>query len=393
MNLKGKSKDEEQLNRIKEHAIHETEFYHSFSPMDRFPVLDKSAIMEHYDAHKSHKGFELPIHISSTSGSTGTPFSVSQDHMKRLRTIADLKAFGDYADYPSHERMVYFRAMNEHSNRRTAETEARENIFYVDSSSLSEEALYNMLLKIDEKSPRCILAYSSTVVQLAKYASSTAKWKPNKELCSIITCGEGLENEDREIVEAAFQCMIYRRYSDMELGILGQDRGNGSAYRLNWGSFYFECLKLNSDEPTEDGEIGRIVVTDLYNYAFPLIRYDTGDLGIMVRPQDGSLPYYEEIQGRKRDFIYATDGAMLSPAKISVSMWGTRNIRQWQFVQNGEKNYLLKLNIEKQTDVTFLVNKLKTILGMDAEIEILYVDEIPVTSSGKRRAVICNYKN
>ncbi len=274
--------------------------------------------------------------------------------MKRLRTIADLKAFGDYADYPSHERMVYFRAMNEHSNRRSAETEARENIFYVDSSSLSEEALYNMLLIIDEKSPRCILAYSSTIVQLAKYASSLAKWKPNKELSSIITCGEGLENEDRGIVEAVFQCTVYRRYSDMELGILGQDRGNGSAYKLNWGSFYFECLKLNSDESTEDGEIGRIVVTDLYNYAFPLIRYDTGDLGIMIRPQDGSLPYYEEIQGRKRDFIFATDGTMISPAKISVGMWGIEDIRQWQFVQNGEKNYLLKLNVDNQTDVTFL---------------------------------------
>lgn len=41
-----------------------------------------------------------------------------------------------------------------------------------------------------------------------------------------------------------------------------------------------KSLKMDSDEPAEDGELGRIVITDLYNYAFPILRYDNGDTAI-----------------------------------------------------------------------------------------------------------------
>lgn len=40
------------------------------------------------------------------------------------------------------------------------------------------------------------------------------------------------------------------------LEFLGQDMGNGSEYVLNLGNYYFEILKLNSDEPAEPGRLG-----------------------------------------------------------------------------------------------------------------------------------------
>lgn len=43
---------------------------------------------------------------------------------------------------------------------------------------------------------------------------------------------------------------------------------------------------MNSDEPAEPGELGRLVVTDYYNKTFPMVRYDTGDTGIMRMYQD-----------------------------------------------------------------------------------------------------------
>lgn len=178
----------------------------------------------------------------------------------------------------------------------------------------------------------------------------------------------------------------------MELGILGQDMGDGGEYTLNWGSYYFECLKIDSDEPTEQGEVGRIVITDLFNYAFPIIRYDTGDLGIMEYPSDGSFPVLKEIYGRSRDCIYTVDGKLLSPAKISVSMWGIEGIKQWQFIQEDEKEYVLKLNAENDLNLTIVIDKLKDVLGESANIDVLFVEEIPVVSSNKRRAIVCNYK-
>lgn len=378
------------LKDIKLHAIEQTEFYKNYQLTDDFPVVNKMILIENHDACLAKSGYQTPTHISSTSGSTGTPFSVTQDFKKRNRTIADLKVFGELCNYPSHERMVYFRVINSKLHR-TPEQEDRENIYYIDSSDLGDAHLEEMKNALLEKKPRIVFSYSSTLVELAKYIDRTGIPKNGFSTNSVLTGGEGLSDENRKLLEKVFGCTVYRRYSDMELGILGQDMGNGSGYILNWGSYYFETLKIDSDEPTAPGEAGRIVITDLFNYAFPMIRYDTGDLGILDDSIPNEFPKLKEIYGRVRDCVYATDGRLISPAKVYVMMWGSDGVKQWQFIQEAKKNYILKLNCEKRVDTEAYIEKFKGLLGEDAAIEVQLVDEIPVTSSNKRRAVICNY--
>ena len=378
------------LKDIKLHAIEQTEFYKNYQLTDDFPVVNKMILIENHDACLAKSGYQTPTHISSTRGSTGTPFSVTQDFKKRNRTIADLKVFGELCNYPSHERMVFFRVINSKLHR-TPEQEDRENIYYIDSSDLGDAHLEEMKNALLEKKPRIVFSYSSTLVELAKYIDRTGIPKNGFSTNSVLTGGEGLSDENRKLLEKVFGCTVYRRYSDMELGILGQDMGNGSGYILNWGSYYFETLKIDSDEPTAPGEAGRIVITDLFNYAFPMIRYDTGDLGILDDSIPNEFPKLKEIYGRVRDCVYATDGRLISPAKVSVMMWGSDGVKQWQFIQEAKKNYILKLNCEKRVDTEAYIEKFKGLLGEDAAIEVQLVDEIPVTSSNKRRAVICNY--
>lgn len=381
---------QEQLRAVKQHAIDQTEYYKNCNIDDAFPIVNKNSILANYEAHKAKGGFDLPLHTSSTSGSTGTPFSVIQDYRKRMRHIADLKVFGELCDYPSHERMIFFRIFSDKLHR-TPEQEARENIFCVDSSELSEKHLEEMLQVILEKKPRIIFSYPSTLVELAKYLA-VREPQVKCHVRAALTGGEGIPEDDRKLVEQTFKCTVYRRYSDMELGILGQDLGDGKKYFLNYGSYYFECLKEDCDEPAGPGEVGRIVVTDLFNYAFPMIRYDTGDLGILDDTVDGKFPMFKEIYGKKRDCIYTTDGRMLSPAKIFVSMWGIEGIKQWQFIQETANEYILKINSNGEVNHEKIVAKIKGVVGEDAIITVEYVEEIPVITSRKRRAIVCNYK-
>lgn len=375
------------LEEIKQYAKENVPFYRELST---FPVLTKGDILAHYEEHKSIGEYRKPIHISSTSGSTGTPFAVIQDYDKRMRNIADLKVFGELCGYPSHERMVFFRVINSKLHR-TPEIEEKENIYYIDSSDLGDEHLGQMISAVMEKQPIIIFSYSSTLIELAKYSLKNGLDPKSYPMKTVLTAGEGISEENRKMVEKAFGCPVYRRYSDMELGILGQDNKNGSSYSLNWGSYYFECLKIDKDEPAENGEAGRIVITDLFNKAFPLIRYDTGDLGIMEYSKD-EMPKLKEIFGRVRDCVYTLDGRLVSPAKIFVTMWGTENVQQWQFIQEEQNYYVMRLNTSGIVDEEIIVNKFRNVLGEEANIVIEYVDEIPVQASNKRRAVICNYK-
>lgn len=380
------------VQQIKQHAIRNTEFYKTFDPRDTFPVINKMSMIKEYDKHKAKAGFEGPIHISSTSGSTGIPFNVLQDYKKRMRTIADIKVFGERCDYPSHERMVYFRVITEEMHR-TPERDEKENIYYIDSSDLGPEHLAEMFQVVLDKKPRVIFSYCSTLIELAKYIK---KNKIPKEVFSstkaVLTAGEGVSEENRQILEEVFGCKTYRRYGTMDLGILGQDWGDGKAYSLNWGSYYFECLKQNSDISAEPGEVGRIVVTDMFNCAFPMIRYDTGDLGIMDMVPGRKLPVLRELYGRSRDCVYSVNGILLSPAKIAEMLTGNNAIKQWQFIQEAEKEYTLKLNVDGEIDVKHICNDFKQLLGKEANIYVQNVDEIPVLTSNKRRTVVCNYQ-
>ncbi|MBQ4268789.1 MAG: phenylacetate--CoA ligase family protein [Clostridia bacterium] len=359
---------------------------------DVFPVVNKQ-LLSGNKKFLAREGFLTPIHISSTSGSTGTPFSVAQDYKKRKRNIADLQVFGERCDYPPRERMVFFRVLSD-KLKRTAEQEDSENIYYIDSSYLDDLHLENMYQVLLEKKPRIIFSYASTLVELAKYIlrAHSSSNERSFSMKSVLTAGEGLSEENRSILKKAFKCKVYRRYSDMELGILGQDQGDGGSYRLNWGSYYFEVLKLDSDEPASYGEVGRIVITDLFNYAFPLIRYDTGDLGVLDKIQGESFPVLKEIYGRVRDCLWDIKGRLVSPAKISVQMWGVKGVKQWQCIQKSQYVYVMKLNVEKIVDIDCIRNRMRAILGDLADIQFEFVDEIPVLSSNKRRAVICEWK-
>ncbi|MDT2863446.1 hypothetical protein P7H66_12030 [Lactococcus lactis] len=381
---------EQRLLDIKRHAIQQTEFYKDYKETDEFPVVNKMTLIENHDACLAKEDIRHRPTFRPLAAVQELLFSVTQDFKKRKRTIADLKVFGELCDYPSHERMVFFHVINAKLHR-TPEQEDRENIYYIDSSDLGDAHLEEMKNALLDKKPRIVFSYSSSLVELAKYIERTGIPEGGFSMKSVLTGGEGLSDENRKLLEKVFGCTVYRRYSDMELGILGQDMGNGSEYILNWGSYYFETLKLDSDKPTEPGEAGRIVITDLFNYAFPMIRYDTGDLGILDKSNPNDLPKLKEIYGRVRDCVYATDGRLISPAKVSVMMWGSDGVKQWQFIQETKDNYILKLNCEKKVDTEIYVKKFKGLLGESADIEVQLVDEIPVTSSNKRRAVICNY--
>ena len=133
----------------------------------------------------------------------------------------------------------------------------------------------------------------------------------------------------------------------------------------------------------DDGEIGRIVVADLYNLAFPMIRYDTGDTGAIIRTKRG-LPILVYLSGRKEmDIIYDTNGEPVSPFLLLRTLRYSQGVKQWQFIQNGQSSYVLRISCD-QDNHPFLydeIRELKKTLGENATIEIMYVEQDTVSSS------------
>ena len=207
---------------------------------------------------------------------------------------------------------------------------------------------------------------------------------------------ETLNDYTKQTIEKYFGVPVYSRYSNLENGILAQQvPGSGHRYLINTASYLVEIFKMNEDRPAAAGELGRIIVTDLYNYAMPMIRYDTGDTGALSNYDDGkSNQYLETVEGRRLDLLYATDGSLVSSYIVYKNMWQYTEILQYQLVQYGEKDYLFKINMEGAfAKEEKLIAEFKQYLGHDANFKVEYVDEIPLLASGKRKKIANTYHN
>lgn len=207
----------------------------------------------------------------------------------------------------------------------------------------------------------------------------------------VITVSEVLTEEMRVDIAKAFQCAPISRYTTNELGVLANQDSSGDFFVLNQHNYLIEILSLDNDEPVEVGELGRIVVTDFFSHAMPLIRYDIGDLARPLDITDGVVTKVHSIEGRTVSSIMDPNGEYVSPFMINASLAKSSEIVQFQFSQEGKSEYILRLVVKGEVDEPGIVNLYKSILGDAADIDIQYVDDIPALPSGKRPYIIQNF--
>lgn len=381
---------EKNLSKLLKYAVKETEFYKNINPEDllNFPIIDKSIITaNNNDFLTLDKKY---LKSSTTSGSTGHPLTVYQDKKKIDRHTADMIYFNEIANYNLGNRLYYFRVWN-NKNAKSSLESFLHNIKMIDISNFSIDKLNNLINSLsNDKSTKSILSFASSLEILENHIKTESLDLQDVKLKSIISMSEALPISTKKFLMQQFHCPVFSRYSNMENGFIAQQQKNSEDYYINNASFYVEILKFDENIRAEDGEMGRIVVTDLFNYGMPIIRYDTGDIGVFSNI-NGSV-ILKSIEGRKTDFIYDVNGNVLSPHVITNTMWFfAKEVNQFQFIQHDLNNYEIKINLKK-SDTVFLAEKLnkhlKAYLGDDANIKQTFVDEIPVLSSGKRKKVV-----
>ena len=211
----------------------------------------------------------------------------------------------------------------------------------MDTSERDLEELVAQMQK--SSSAKTVLGYPSFFEELCNYLDRRETKPKIQEVNCVISMAEALKQQERDRMSSYFNAGVYERYSNQENGILAQQTKESQGnYVLNWASYHIEVLELDSDKHVRSGGLGRIVVTDLFNYSMPMIRYDTGDMAIYEENPNG-LPYLSKIYGRRMDTIYNTNGEIVSPF-IFYMVLDFSKIKQFQFVQTKRNEYLFKLN-------------------------------------------------
>lgn len=389
------------LDSIINYAVTNSPFYKVYEGkrISDFPIVDKNFLKEHLEEIKvpieriPNQG-KHPLCIQKTSGSTGSPFAIPMDYMKRKRRIAEIKWFNKLIGFNSHDMLVQCRVWTNWHKKNNSQI-LKENIIPVNIQSMDDTTLEKLCRTVKQNKAKFILAYAGWYDSLFYYIQNHPDCKKDlKTVKACISCSEALNTNTKDKMLEYAHIPIVERYSNEEGGMLGQKTLKFDNFILNHSGYYFEFIKLDSDEPAGPGELSRIVITDLYNHAFPLIRYDTGDTAIYALGDatSGGWDYITKLYGRRLDLIFDSYGSPVHPMSFARILKNIDGIKQWQFIQNDETKYMLKLNCDKNLDENNCKNAVKKVLGDKAEIEIEYVDEIPVLGSGKRKAVINNWR-
>jgi phenylacetate-CoA ligase len=193
----------------------------------------------------------------------------------------------------------------------------------------------------------------------------------------------------REQIEAVFATKVYNFYGATEVGSIAGECKEGLMHIF---SFYNNVEILdNKDQPVNNGEEGRVIVTNLYNYLMPLIRYEIGDMALLgpKRCKCGNvLPTLENVTGRITDWFIKEDETTISPMFfmfLFMPKYRKRFLKKFQIIQEDYKKIRILIVTENSKEIPQkeIDEKIKQMMGKDCKIIWEFVDEIPKTKSGK----------
>jgi phenylacetate-CoA ligase len=137
---------------------------------------------------------------------------------------------------------------------------------------------------------------------------------------AVFTVGDGFSPEAKRNVSLHLGCRIMDHYASQECGRIATSCPGCGQFHIDADINVVDVLN-DEGVPAQPGETGRIIVTPLYNYAMPLIRYDHADYVKAGAVDDCviKLPALEAIYGKDREPFRFADGTVIRPHSMRES--------------------------------------------------------------------------
>lgn len=217
--------------------------------------------------------------------------------------------------------------------------------------------------------------------------NSLARGLRPKSLREARTFGEALEPHIRVAARQHWGIEVVDNYSALETGPLAYQCPKSENLHVQSESVLLEVLR-DDGSPCQPGEVGRVVITSLHNFATPLIRYELGDyaeVGDACSCGRG-LPVLTRILGRQRNFLVLPTGEKRFPEAWRTFSDIAPEIRQFQLIQKSLERIEINLVVteslsadKEQQLMHYLTDKFKHEFVYD----FVYPDDIPRAANGK----------
>jgi phenylacetate-CoA ligase len=335
----------------------------------------------------------------STSGSTGEPLMVYFDERAyRISRFLNFRVLNSVGFKPWHKRV--------YSLRINPKTYVNKSIFqkiglwksYIISPYISDIEQYRKLERIN---PDLIWSYPSTLLTLIKY-NRKKRIRPK----NIILSGEVVTPEVKKIIESNYDSNVYETYGCTEGGVMAVECYLHNGLHINSDAIILEFLNKKNNMLSITNK-GRVILTNLYNFAMPFIRYDTGDIGVLSNRKckcGNQSPLINFIEGRNNDYFTLQNGKVIDPRRLNssfrffISRYNKKygwNVEKYQIIQEDINSVVVKIVKGQKfsnNDIKKTYKMIKRIMGRNVKIDVKIVNDILKTKRGKMQTVISKVK-
>lgn len=408
----------EKLNRLINHAIDLVPFYKEFysnnelirngkvelrsiGELSKLPMLTKKHIQENGALFMSKDAPSRKPYKNTSGGSTGSPITVYQDqHYGQtaaglflfIKSLRGIDPFGYTAYLWGAHRDLY-------GSKNSIQGKLKDfanNIKKFNAARLDLEEVDTFIQHINTKKPELIVAYAQSIYELAKIVKEkNIKVVPQK---AIHTGAGKLYEYMREEIEDAFQCKVFDHYGGREFGAVATECTSHDGLHILTDEKVVEIVDENGEHILE--EEGDVLVTTLNNYSMPLIRYNVGDRAIMQEYSKCSCgvtyPKLRNIVGRTANNFKLKSGGFVSGEYLTLTFNFIPGVVKFQIRQKSLDQIDILLVVDEAYDAPSVESekrkKLESLFGKDINVEFKYMEEIPLTSTGKHLFTISEVK-
>jgi phenylacetate-CoA ligase len=248
--------------------------------------------------------------------------------------------------------------------------------------ALPVSTLFERLL---EEKPTYLQVHPSTLRELLRLSRESGR-KPDG-LLGVKTESETVEPDLRAFCIEEWGVRITDIYSCQEACIIAIECPQVPHYHVQSEFCLVEILD-DDGRPCEPGQLGRVVLTTLHNFATPLIRYELGDYAVPGEPCPcgRGLPVLASIAGRQRHLAVLPSGDRVTLALNFERVLNDLPIRQFQLIQRSLDEIEARLVVKRpmtEDEEQQLAAYFNRGFGHEFPFTFVYVDDIPRLASGK----------
>jgi phenylacetate-coenzyme A ligase PaaK-like adenylate-forming protein len=364
----------------------------SLDDWEKIPILTKQDIRDNMDNLTACNISAKRLIKVTTGGSTGAPLTVYQDKKFPVEVIAwrvlnwwGIKPYSNIAFIYRLFRKGWKSILN---NLMWYPTKR----LFLDASLMTTdkmEAFYNDVMALK---PEMIQGYVGGVFEFAKFCQ-----KNNFELNflkAVWVTSAPLPEPNRKFMEKAFNAPVYDQYGCCEVFWLAAECRKKEGLHVFSDLRHIEILAADNRQ-VPIGDYGEVTITDLENFAFPIIRYKNGDKGRYLKKSCSCglpFPLIDKIRGRVSDIVRLQSGKVVTGEYLTTIFDDFPDaIKEFQLYQYKDYSICLFCVLGTNDNAMDICNmkakNLRELISNEVNVDLRIVDNIK-HDRGKTRFII-----